>query len=179
VPASLLTASLEALSAAPIESGGDPAEICDQVSRRLHRRSPPEKYATAFLAVIDAESGVCRFTNAGHNPALLVRPDGTSLLLPSSGMPLGLVASAAYACKQETLGAGDLLVVYTDGFIEAESAEGEEYGLDRFRNVVAEGRHLPLPELGERLTRDLDAFTGQAPPTDDRTLVIVRRLPHG
>jgi serine phosphatase RsbU (regulator of sigma subunit) len=176
VPASLLTASLEALSAAPIESGCDSAEICDQVSRRLHRRSPPEKYATAFVAVIDSETGACTFTNAGHNPALLVRADGTSELLQSSGMPLGLVATAAYVSREVTLSRGELLVVYTDGFIEAESPEGDEYGLDRFRAVVAEARNLPLPELGERINTDLDTFTHQAPPTDDRTLVILRRL---
>jgi phosphoserine phosphatase RsbU/P len=176
VPASLLTASLEALSAAPIEGGCDPAEICDQVSRRLHRRSPPEKYATAFIAVIQADTGSCLFTNAGHNPALLVRNDGSTVLMPSSGMPLGLVATAAYVTKVETLEGGDLLVVYTDGFIEAESEEGEEYGLDRFRTVVTEARHLPLPELGERINTHLDEFTNQAPPTDDRTLVILRRL---
>jgi sigma-B regulation protein RsbU (phosphoserine phosphatase) len=128
------------------------------------------------VAVIDAQTGDCRFTNAGHNPALVVHTDGSSVLLPSSGMPLGLVASANYVAKHETVREGELLVVYTDGFIEAESEEGEEYGLDRFRAVVHENRNLPLPDLGEKIINELDAFTNQAPPTDDRTLVILRRL---
>ena len=74
--ASLLTVSLQALSTGPIEDGLPPEEICTRLSRLLYRRTPPEKYATAFLGVLEPATGRLRYTNAGHNPPLVLRAAG-------------------------------------------------------------------------------------------------------
>lgn len=174
--ASLLTVSLQALSEGPVEDGQPPEEICARLSRQLFRRTPPEKYATAFLGVLEPVTGLLRYTNAGHNPALLVRTDGSVERLGATGPPLGLLPSAPFGYGQTTLAPGDLLVLYTDGFVEAENPEGEEYGLDRLQAVCL-GSARDGEELATALDRDLEGFVRGVPFADDRTLVTARRLP--
>ena len=175
VAASLLTASLEALSAFPLEGSDPPERICEQVGKLLHQRTPPEKYATAFLAIVDPGTGRVRFTNAGHNPALLLRAGGASEWLRSNGVPLGLLPGARYAEGDLTMEAGDTLLVYTDGITEALDPDDEEFGEGRLVEAAQRSRGLGLREMASAIERELDAFTRGVPYHDDRTLVIVRR----
>lgn len=175
VAASLLTASLEALSALPLEGSDPPARICEQVGALLHRRTPPEKYATAFLATFDPATGRLSYTNAGHNPALLVRASGPEEWLRSNGVPLGLIPGAKYGEGSVQLAPGDLLLVYTDGITEAANPAEEEFGEVRLLASALVGKGLPLREMAASLERDLDAFARGVPFHDDRTLVLVRR----
>lgn len=177
IAAALLTASLEALAAGPIEDGLPPQEVCERVSRRLFQRTPPEKYATAFVAAVDGGSGVVRYANAGHNPALLVRADGATRWLGSTGVPLGLLPQAAYKGVEMELGAGDVLVLYTDGITEANNAAEEEYGGQRLEAVCRRHRTASLGDLQAAIEDDLDRFTGGVPYADDRTIVLLRRCP--
>ena len=94
IAASLLTASLEALSALPLEGNDPPDGICEKVGTLLFQRTPPEKYATAFLGILEPSTGRLRWTNAGHNPALLLRASGEAEWLKSNGVPLGLLPGA-------------------------------------------------------------------------------------
>ena len=179
--ASLLTVSLQALSEGPIEDGLPPDEISSRLSRLLFKRTPPEKYATAFLAVLTPETGVLRYTNAGHNPPLVVRAapggsaDGTAAELGATGPPLGLLPTALYQAGEVTLGPGDLLVLYTDGIVEAVDPDGEEYGLDRLKQLCLRHRGAAPAAVAEALDRDLLAFVRGTPFPDDRTVVLVRR----
>lgn len=175
IAAALLTASLEALAAGPIEDGLSPHEVCERVSRRLHQRTPPEKYATAFVAAVDGSSGIVRYSNAGHNPALVVRASGQAQWLGSTGVPLGLLPNASYQGGEVDMAPGDLVVLYTDGITEANNAAGEEYGGHRLENICQRYRSTPLPELKAAVERDLDAFARGVPYADDRTIVLLRR----
>ncbi|HSS48445.1 MAG TPA: PP2C family protein-serine/threonine phosphatase, partial [Thermoanaerobaculia bacterium] len=174
--ASLLTASLQAFSAGPIEDGLPPEEICVRLSRLLYRRTPPEKFATAFLAVLETASGLLRYTNAGHNPSLIVRAGGEVEALGTTGVPLGLLPGARYQAAETTLAPGDLLVLYTDGIAEAADPDDEEYGLERIQKVCAHHRKEPCPALAAALEQDLETFARGVPFADDRTLVLARRL---
>jgi phosphoserine phosphatase RsbU/P len=174
--ASLLTASLQALSSGPIEDGLPPEEICARLSRLLYRRTPPEKYATAFLGVLEPATGLLRYTNAGHNPPLVVRAGGSLEELPPTGVPLGLLPGARYAAREVALSPGDTLVLYTDGLVEASDPGGEEYGLDRLKEVCLRHRNGLCRSLAEALDADLEAFVRGVPFADDRTIVLARRL---
>ncbi|HEX7184513.1 MAG TPA: SpoIIE family protein phosphatase, partial [Thermoanaerobaculia bacterium] len=176
--ASLLTVSLQALSTGPVEDGLPPDEICARLSRRLFRRTPPEKYATAFLGVLEPATGLLRYTNAGHNPPLVVRADGAVEELKPTGVPLGLLPVAPYRAGEVTLASGDLLALYTDGFVEACDPHGEEYGLERMKEVCRRHRDQGCAALAEALDQDLDSFTRGVPYADDRTIVLARRLAH-
>ncbi len=173
--ASLLTMSLEALAVAPIDDGESTDSICSKVSRRLFQRTPPEKYATAFVAVLNPHTGILRYTNAGHNTALLCEADGTCHALSTSGLPIGLMPVAVYEERRIEMTPGATLLIYTDGITEAENPEGEEYGLDRLQQVLLRSRQLEAEEIADAIEADLDAFSRETPYFDDRTMVIVQR----
>ncbi len=175
IAASLLTATIEALAAEPIESGDSPSEICTSVATRLHRRTPPEKYATAIIATVDAATGRLTCTNAGHNPAILLRAGGSHELIPATGVPLGILPFATYRSSDHEMQPGDTLVLYTDGITEAENARDEEYGLDRLLAICRARGSSSVRELAEAIEHDLDEFVEGRPYADDRTIVIVRR----
>ncbi len=175
--ASLLTASLEALAAGPIEVGHPPDGICSRLSRRLWARTSPERYATGFVAVLHTDSGRLCWTNAGHNPALLLRAGGGHEELGATGLPLGLLPEAEYQREERTLGPGDLLVVYTDGVTEAANPAGEEYGLERLLELSRTHAAHGVAALAAALMADLEAFADGALFGDDRTFLLVRRLP--
>jgi len=181
--ASLLTVSLQALSEGPIEDGLPPEEISARLSRLLFKRTPPEKYATAFLGVLTPATGVLRYTNAGHNPPLVIRvgsssgtaSDSLAVELGATGPPLGLLSTALYTAGEVTLGPSDLLVLYTDGIVEAVDPDGEEYGLDRLKQICRRHRGAAPAAVAEALDHDLLAFVRGTPFPDDRTVVLVRR----
>jgi sigma-B regulation protein RsbU (phosphoserine phosphatase) len=85
IAASLLTGSLEALSAGPLERGEPLDDICASVSRLLHQRTPPEKYSTLFVASVDVATGDVEYVNAGHNPGLILRLSGAHEWLSATG----------------------------------------------------------------------------------------------
>ncbi len=174
--ASLLAASLEALTTEPIETGVPLEQLFRRVSRRLHQRTPPEKYATAFLAVLEPAAGILRYANAGHPPAFLLRAGGDTLDLGATGPPLGLLPEAAYGIGETRLDKGDTLAVFSDGLVEAENPEGEEFGLARLRETCSSLRAAPPEELARRLDEVLQTFVAGEPFADDRTLVLLRRL---
>lgn len=174
--ASLLTVSLQALSMGPVEDGLPPDEICARLSRLLYRRTPPEKYATAFLGVLEPATGRLRYTNAGHNPPLVLRAAGTAEELAPTGVPLGLLPVAPYKAGEVTLSPGDTLVLYTDGLAEAMDPDGEEYGLERMTAVCLRHRGEPCKQLAAALEEDLEHFVRGVPYADDRTVVMARRL---
>lgn len=176
IAASLLTASLEALAAGPIEVGQDPAEICTKVGRRLYMRTPPAKYATMILGILNRDSGELRYTNGGHNPALVIRANGEHEELRPTGMPVGLMPSAQYTQASVELGPGDLLVLYTDGITEAANPEDDEYGIERLAEICKKHREASLDDLAAAIEQNLDEFAQGVPYADDRTFVLTRRL---
>ncbi|MEW5765921.1 MAG: PP2C family protein-serine/threonine phosphatase, partial [Acidobacteriota bacterium] len=176
IAAALLTASLEALLAAPIEAGREPAQIFARVGGLLHRRTPPEKFATAFLAVLDVGSGRLAYSGAGHPPALLVRESGGTEWLDGRGFPLGILPDAEYDQGETILRQGDTLLLYTDGITEAMNPDHDLYESDRLEAVVRDHRLLDLHALAAVLEKDLETFAQGEPFADDRTAVLLRRL---
>jgi len=173
--ASLLTFSLEALAAGPIEMGESPAEICTKVCRWLYGRTLPAKYATMILAVLDPETHTLSYANAGHNPGLLVTAGGKIQELGPSGPPVGLLPEGAYTDSEVQLEPGDLMLLYTDGITEASDPDDEEFGMERLARVSKKRRQDDLELLAEAIQHDLDAFAKGIPYADDRTLVMLRR----
>jgi len=176
IGASLLTASLEALSAGPIHDGVAPEEIFNSVSHLLFDRTPPEKFATSFIAAVDHATGTFSYCNAGHNPALLVRANGDTEWLESTGMPLGILPEGVFTAGERALEVNDTLVLYTDGITEPENPEEEEYGEGRLGEVCVKNRSEPVAELLSAIEEDLYHFVRGVPFLDDRTLVLIRRL---
>ena len=173
--ASLLAASFDALLMGPIEVGYSTDEICAKVSRRLFMKTPPERYVTAFIAALDPASGRLTYTNAGHNPGLLFRADGSVERLEASGMPLGLFPIVEYDKVETTLARGELLLLYTDGITEAANPKGDEFGLERLQAAVAKYTQEPLVAVAVAIETAVEVFADGTPFGDDRTMVLLRR----
>lgn len=176
IAASLLTASLEALSAGPIEVGAPPEEICSKTCRRLFHRTPPAKYATMFLASLAPSAHSLTYTNAGHNPGLIISAEGRVTELGPTGLPIGLMEDGNYRQVEVKLEPGDMLVLYTDGLTEAANPQDEEYGLERLAAVCKKHRDEPLDQIAAAIDQDLEDFAQGVPFADDRTVVLARRL---
>jgi serine phosphatase RsbU (regulator of sigma subunit) len=154
----------------------DLARASRLISRAVFDNVPASRYATAFLARLDPPTGRLRFVNAGHQPALIVRADGTAQALASSGVPLGLMETAAYTAADATLGPGDTLLIFSDGVSEARDAAGTELGVERLVELLRSGQDLDAAGLVQRIEQALDAFASGAPPDDDRTLLVLKRV---
>jgi len=174
IGAAFLTASLEALTALPIREGSAPGRVLRSAGHLLHQRTPPEKFATAFLAVLDPPSGALTWSNAGHLPAFVVSPDGSCRMLAATGKPLGLFPDEEYEEREDGISRGEMLVVYTDGLTEA-ARNGEEFGVERLAAACSEAAGEPPSVLADRIGRTLEEFAGGGVFADDRTLVILKR----
>ena len=173
--ASLLTTSLQTLAAQPIDDGLPPEEICAKVSRHLFRRTPPEKYATLFVGVLERATGGLRYANAGHTAGLLARAGGEVEHLEATGPPVGLLADARFEAASVRLEPGDTLLLVSDGFVEANDPDDQEYGLERLAAVLRARRHEPLDRLPAAIEEDLARFCRGVACGDDRTLLLARR----
>ncbi|MEE4272440.1 MAG: SpoIIE family protein phosphatase [Thermoanaerobaculales bacterium] len=175
ISAALLTGYLEAVSSVPIEDGLPPHEVFNRVSNKIHARTLPNRFATMFLGVLTPVDATLRFASAGHAPACLVRSSGGVDWLGSTGVPLGLLPDAAYQHAEIVLDAGDTLVVYSDGYTEAENPAGCEFGQKRLADVIDANSRLAPNDLAVAVDVALESFVAGRPFTDDRTIVVVRR----
>ena len=173
--ASILAASVQAAFQAWAGEDFAPGKICVRLNDMVVRRTNPEKFVTFFAALYDPATGQVDFANAGHNPGIVVRRDGSAELLESQGLPLGLFAGRDYPSTSLVLGPEDLLILYTDGVTEAADPEDAEFGLDRLTAVVQAHRTDPLEDLETAINEALSSFVAGVPFADDRTLVLLRR----
>ena len=173
--ASILAASVQSAFQAWAGERFTPERLAARLNDLVHRRTSPEKFITAILALYDPRTGELSFANAGHNPAILLRADGSHELLGAQGPPLGLFPGTTYGCEARTLAPGDLLVLYTDGVTEAANPEEEEFGLDRLVTLVREASARPVADVEAAIGEGLAAFAAGVPFHDDRTIVVLRR----
>ncbi len=173
--ASILAASVQSAFQAWAGERFTPDRLAARLNDLVHRRTSPEKFITAILALYDPATGSLAFANAGHNPAILLRADGTYELLGAQGPPLGLFPGTAYPSDARTLAPGDLLVLYTDGVTEAANPEEDEFGLDRLVAIVKEAAARPVADVEAAIGEGLAAFAAGVPFHDDRTVVVLRR----
>lgn len=153
-----------------------PPVLLDRLSRALARHTEANRYITAFLVHVDPESGRLRYASAGHVPGLLRRWDGRVEVLQGEGLPLAMLpGQVPYQGGETDLEPGDVLLLYTDGLTEAESPDGEEYGLERLQELLGQIGGLPMPELKAALVTALNGHGQGAPAKDDQTFLVLRR----
>ncbi|MBL8184252.1 MAG: SpoIIE family protein phosphatase [Blastocatellia bacterium] len=173
--AALLMSSLHAAIHAQISAKSTLDETVRSVNHYLAENTPSNRFVTLFIGELDPASGNLKYINAGHNPPLLGRADGTITLLDSGGLPLGLMSDAQYEGGEITLGPGDVLVVYSDGVSEAVNPMDEEFGMERLTDVIRKNLRASAAGIRDKVESSLSAFTQTAPANDDITLLIVKR----
>ena len=175
IPAAMLMAtfqaSLKTLSTAQVPL----AELVANMNRYACSNSQGGlRFTTAFLAEYDAANRVFTYVNAGHNNPILRRGDGSIERLDVGGLPLGIMGEAKYETASVILNPSDWLIIFTDGLVEAENANQDEFGEDRLLRAVAAGATSTPGELLNRLMADVDLFVGSTPQHDDVTCLLIK-----
>jgi predicted ester cyclase len=160
MPAALVASATCSMLRAVAQALGSssPGEVLSRVNETLLARIPPNMFVTCFYAILDPKSGGFRYANAGHDLPYLYRRSGQAEELMARGMPLGLMPGMGYEEKQTILQAGEGVLFYTDGLVEAHDPRGEMFGFPRLRALIAE--HAEEGSLGDFLLEELYSFVG-------------------
>lgn len=167
----LVMQSLE--SASPADLLTRVAGFTNNYIARLHGRT--NMFATVFMAVLDPDYGTYEYLNAGHEPALIIAPDGSVTELRPTGPALGMMPDSTFRTAGGTLERGHSLFAFTDGLVEARSPTGEVYGSERLRDIVRARAADGASALVSGVVDALKAFGRQADPHDDITLLAATR----
>ncbi len=165
MPAALLMSNLQASLHGQVIHPSSVAEVVARVNDLLVASTDPHMFATFFYGLLDTRSGVFTTTNAGHNPPLLLRADGTTALLGEGGLLLGMLPDQDYRQQETVIGPGDVVVLYTDGITEAAgpSAEPDDpeamFGEEALLDVVRRHAHLPAVGIKEAILAAVAAHT--------------------
>jgi sigma-B regulation protein RsbU (phosphoserine phosphatase) len=172
--AALLMANLQASLRTAIGVGVPLSATVARINNLIFRNTPPEQYITFFVGVFDPRLRTFTYVNAGHNPPILLRPDGATELLETGGLILGCIDGAEYEEGTVSIEVADALILFTDGVSEAMDAREQEYGEERIRDYAKALRHLPSQEIAAELEQSVIAHHGVDQFDDDFTLVVVR-----
>ena len=176
VPAALMmSTTCGMLRAVAQASDHSPGEVLERVNETLGARIPANMFVTCFYGVLEPSSGSFAYANAGHDLPYVRRAGGAGELM-ARGMPLGLMPGMGYEENEVVLGAGDRVLFYSDGLVEAHNPEGEMFGFPRLRRFVAEHDEEKAGPLVDFLMEELYSFTGEGwEQEDDITLMALQR----
>jgi serine phosphatase RsbU (regulator of sigma subunit)/anti-sigma regulatory factor (Ser/Thr protein kinase) len=180
IAAALVMANTQSVLRAVARRGNiAPGRVLAEANEVLYAYIPSGTFVTCFYGVLDPESGRLVYANAGHDPPYLQR-DGDAQELKARGMPLGLMPDMPYEEEEADLVAGDDLLFYSDGLVEAHDPEGEMFGFSRLRKLIMAQSADNGEELVDYLLAELTRFTGtDSEQEDDITLVILQRSKAG
>jgi hypothetical protein len=177
IPAAMLMATFQA-SLKTLSSTHSPlTELVARMNRYACSNSQRgRRFTTAFIAEYDPSSRRLIYVNAGHNNPVVRRRTGSIERLEAGGVPLGVMEDATYESGESILQPGDWLAIFTDGVIEAENTQQQEYGEARFIGMLHSGVMTTPDVLLDSILTDLDRFAGNAPQHDDVTCVLMRAV---
>lgn len=174
MPAALLRTALQSSLKALVPEVSSPARLLQKANRHFLHGASATRLASVFFGALNPGSGELSYANGGHLPPLVRRVSGEWQSLESTGMVLGALDDVAYTESRVSLEAGDLLVIFSDGFTEAENGNGElfdERAIARRIDAIADA---PAQVIASTLAEELNRFA-PGEPSDDRTLLLVKR----
>ncbi len=174
----LVIAECRALLRATLSLTRDLDQAVSIVNNLLCDDLPDNRFVTAFLGLLEPRAGALQCTSAGHGPLIFFTAAKDEFReLAANGLPLGIMDGVDYEkASTLTFAPGDMLLLFTDGFIEWANAEGEQYGTERIYALIRENRSRPAAELIEMVYRSVLAFADGTTQKDDLTAVLIRKL---
>ncbi|HEU4511450.1 MAG TPA: GAF domain-containing SpoIIE family protein phosphatase [Pyrinomonadaceae bacterium] len=176
VPAAILMAFLRASLRAATHIGYATNISMGKVNYLLWESIERNQFVTAFHGILDASNRTLSYSNAGHNPPLLLKANGDTQFIEHGELPLGMFSETRYHEYHLLIEPGDVLVLYTDGVTEASSPDGVEFGRDRLAQAVKENCDQPARELIASLEMAVLGWTANAGATDDVTFFVIKAL---
>lgn len=176
MPAALFMTVARTLIRAEALEGNPPAETLQRVNRLLLMNSQKGLFVTGLYAILDTNTATLTYTNAGHNqPLLLKKSLAEAVWLEKGGMALGVSEETGLKDCELHLREGDLLMFYTDGVSEAQSADGSFFGEDRLYHLVKQYKGRTSFSLIDIVDAKITEFRGSAPASDDLTMLVLQR----
>ena len=176
IPAALLMVFLRASLRAATHIGYATHISMAKVNFLLWESIERNQFITAFYGILDASNRTLHYSNAGHNPPLLIDAQGAARFIEWGEQPLGMFRDTRYHEHYHTFRPGEILVLYTDGVTEALSPDGEEFGRDRLITAVKNGSTLSARELIASMQRDVFQWTDGVGLTDDATFFVIKAV---
>ncbi len=177
VPAALVMATTRSMLRTAAQHGDSPGEVLERANNLLCPDIPPKMFVTCLYAILDPATGRLQYANAGHDLPY-VSHNGAASELRATGMPLGLMPDMHYEEKEMHVAAGDTLLLYSDGLVEAHNPERDMFSFPRLMSLV--GQYGDTGALIEYLLNELRAFTGIGwEQEDDVTLVTLQHTGDG
>ena len=177
ISASLLMANVQATIRTLSLTENSLSARLEQANKLLYDSTDSDKFVTMFYSALDVSKHELSYSNAGHNPPILVTASGEIKRLEVGGPVLGVLPNFSFQQATIALAPGDLLLIFTDGFSEAMNLRLEEFGEEPLIEIARQNRELPAQQTVEKLFAAVLAFCGEAPQTDDMTVMVLRRLP--
>jgi sigma-B regulation protein RsbU (phosphoserine phosphatase) len=150
-------------------------EVIHELNTRVMHSAMGEKYITFFIAVYDKNTRLLEYVNCGHNPPVVCFADGSTELLGLGSIGLGMFDVIPSVQKGILhLEPESMVICYTDGLVELENEEKEEYGVERLRRIVSAHSKDSISELNEFIIETVNAYRGSMPFVDDTALLSCR-----
>ena len=173
IPAAMFMMTAKTIIKDLAESGMAVNDIFTKANAKLCENNESGMFVTAWMGILDIPSGKMQFANAGHNPPLLKRADGTfEYLKTRAGFVLAGMEGVRYRVGEIAFSQGDRLFLYTDGVTEATNTQNELFGEDRLLEFMNKNSSIDATKLLPKLKKDIDKFVGEAPQFDDITMLI-------
>jgi sigma-B regulation protein RsbU (phosphoserine phosphatase) len=175
VPAALFMAVTKTLMKGIASQGIAPSEVLNMVNVELCRDNEAMMFCTVFCGVLNIKTGECLYSNAGHNPPVIIRSGQKPqwLTLPA-GFPMGVTEDSTYRTEKIVLNPGDTFILYTDGVTEAMDYDKTLYSANRLIHTVDISRTPSLEQLVSDIIKSVKDFTGEELQSDDITILAVR-----
>jgi sigma-B regulation protein RsbU (phosphoserine phosphatase) len=152
-----------------------PAAILKDLDEALKQITDVATFVTMFYARFDRAARTVEYASGGHNPPLLLRPKtGETLMLAEAGPILGILPNAQFSNTIVALESSDILTLFTDGVTEQENQEGEEFSIDRLKDVVLRVKAEPAAVVVANVVEAVSTFAGSKEQADDLTAVVVK-----
>ena len=174
-PAALLMALLLAMMRTLVDEGLEGAELAARLNAQLCKHALRSRFVTLFLATYRPATGELVYVNAGHLPPLIRRSEGACERLSGSGIALGMWDRATYAVQRTFLAPDEVLVIYSDGIVEAEDAGDRPFDECGLQGVLDSGTWSTVKELGWETFARVERHVGSRRLRDDLTVLVVRR----
>lgn len=175
IPASLIMVMIRAILHLLTNAEKDVATILNWINRGITGKIDLDHFATLQIIAYDPSTGICEYANAGHRPPLLWR-ESTGLVdaLEMESVPIGVEKTTAYTSNTFTLEDGDILLLYTDGVVEAINQSGRQYGMKSLTTILHKFHELSAKEIANKVNADVRSFVGTARQYDDQTLLAMK-----
>jgi len=179
IAAALLMAFVRPVIRSALDRSGDPVAALERTNQILVEERRTGLFVTVLCGVLELDTGVFTFANAGHEPPLLASPGGAGPVWVEGGGPLvGLFDRLGLEEQRLEIRPGERLVLFTDGITDAASPSGERFGFERLRQTVADSCLTGgAADTCRAVIQGVLAFQGDALPADDLAFLVLRRLP--